>query len=136
MTLPVQVTADSERWWDPAGGKDPISLIAGQSYLIQAAGTWYDDTIACGPEGYDLSVIPPWKRPLFKIFSGLRPLDTGDRWYMLLGRIGSGGPAFEIGKSVMFIAKLSGILYLTVNDIHLMYYNNKGTLQVEISLAT
>ena len=51
---------------------------------------------------------------------------------MLLGRIGADGPVFEIGESLDLAATLSGTLYCTVNDIRLMYYNNSGTVNLEV----
>jgi hypothetical protein len=121
------ITVDSQVWWAPSG----ITLQAGQDYRFQASGEWFDAQIACGPDGYNLSAVSPLLRPLFKIFSGLRPLDTGDQWYMLIGRIGTQQP-FKIGSSLSKTVSNSGQLYLTVNDIHAMYYNNRGKIDIQI----
>ncbi|MEO8630608.1 MAG: hypothetical protein ABI612_21300 [Betaproteobacteria bacterium] len=128
MVTPYECDIDATVWW----GATSVDLIAGHNYRFEAEGKWNDANIECGPEGYQLSALPAWRRLLFRAAASLRPLDTGDRWFMLLGRIGAEGMVFEIGKSRRFRAGTSGTLYCSVNDVQFMYRNNRGAVNLRI----
>jgi hypothetical protein len=123
-----ECTVNSAVWWGVTG----ICLQAGRRYQLEASGQWFDASVECGPAGYDLSALPAWKRPLFKLTGRFRPLDTGDRWYVLLGKIGPEGRAFEIGTSLQLVSETPGVLYCTVNDLKLAYGNNRGAITLQI----
>ena len=122
-------TVDSKVWWGPTG----IHIESGRRYLLTASGHWWDTTICCGPEGYDLSGVPWWKRPIFRASGWLRPLGGQVRWFALLGRIGLRGDVFLIAKELDLVIASSGQLYCTVNDISFMHYNNRGTVELVVS---
>ena len=128
MTRAYQRQVDAHTWW----GSTHINLVAGHPYRFTASGTWYDTDIKCGPDGYTLDRIAPWKRPLFRLAGPFRPLDTGDRWYLLLGRIGVDGEPFEIGLGIPKRFDRSGELYCTVNDLRWMYFNNSGAVRLDV----
>lgn len=122
------ITVDSKRWWSPTGQ----NIEAAIRYRIQAFGRWSDASIGCGPDGYSLERVEKWKRPAFLLLSRWRPLDTGDVWFILLGRIGKNGKPFKIGSKVSYISDTSGELYCTVNDLPFMLWNNNGSVQIKV----
>lgn len=125
-----QCIVEAATWWGSTG----IQLIAGHTYRFEAAGRWFDAGISAGPEGYDIKdELPAWKRPLFRMAAPLRPLDTGDRWYMLLGRLGEHGRPFVIGGGgpPRRVAE-SEVLYATVNDLRWAYRNNTGCISLTV----
>lgn len=123
-----QCRVEAKIWWGSTG----ITLDAGHDYHMDASGEWCDADIHCGADGYDVSQLSAWKRPLFLAVGFLRPLDTGDRWYMLLGRIGPAGPIFEISTNLDLKPTFSGLLYCTVNDLRWAYVNNSGSVSLEV----
>ena len=124
-----ECTVDARVWWGATG----ITLAAAHRYDFTASGEWFDADIPAGPEGYDIrTALPPWKRPLFRLVGAFRPLDTGDRWYMLLGRLGPSGRPFQIGSRHVGTFTESGALYATVNDLRCAYGNNSGTVILRV----
>lgn len=115
-------------WWGDTG----IELFAGRTYRLEATGQWADADIRCGPDGYNVASLPAWKRPLFSAAGWLRPLNTGDQWYMLLGRVGSDGQVFAIGAGTTFANLISGRLACTVSDVRTMYFNNSGAVLLRV----
>lgn len=103
----------------------------GQKYKLNAQGIWHDDSIACTADGYKLQdKVARELWPLFKLVEPLRPLDTGDTWFQLVGKIGTS--IFVIGSSCDFITHVEGELLCTANDCPFMYWNNHGNLQLTI----
>lgn len=127
MTPVRQCTVEAATWWGSTG----IQLLAGRTYQLEAAGKWFDADIPAGPDGYAIrEKLPAWKRPLFRIPAPFHPLDTGDRWYMLLGRVGERGRPFEIATGCQQTVTESGLLYATVNDLRCAYGNNAGHISL------
>lgn len=118
-----------------------IVLEPGCRYRFVARGTWNDADIICGPQGYNLKDIEAWKRPFFQPVAVFRPLNTGDQWFSLLGKIGEHGTLFEIGAGIASFESdagaepgqgFDGRLYCTANDLPFMYWNNSGAVQLEV----
>jgi len=115
-------------WW----GSTHIHLNAGHSYRFVASGQWEDDRISCDPNGYPLTDVASTWRPLFKLVEPLRPMNTGDQWFSLLGKVGRTGQPFEIGDGKELKCNNDGILFCTPNDVFWMYWNNHGVLNLEV----
>ncbi len=120
-------------WWGNTG----IVLEAGTSYLLRASGDWFDADIKASPTGWDLNSIEEWKRAFFRDFESLRPLNTGDRWFSLLGKIEEDGKVFEIGSNHQILnIESSGSLFCTANDLPIAYWNNSGFLTLTVDEIT
>ncbi len=119
-------TVSSSEWWFDTG----IELQAHKTYTLKATGTWNDADIECGPEGWTLDQIDPWKHKFFRAVEMLRPLDTGDRWFCLLGKVGK--EVFEIGEHFEYTPSTSGTLHCTPNDVPLAFWNNKGAIELTV----
>jgi len=124
----TQITIPADKWWFPTG----IILVPGAKYKFIAQGTWHDDAINCGPDGYTLQdKVPEWQWPFFRLVQGLKPLDTGDRWFQLVGKVGNS--VFEIGSGMTCPAAEGGELFCTANDVPFMFWNNKGELTLNVT---
>lgn len=121
----IPIPADSH--WFATG----YQFQAGKKYRLTATGTWYDDKIACSADGYKLQEkIDEEYWPFFKLVEPLRPLDTGDQWFQLIGKLDK--TDFLIGTACEFTAQTDGELFCTANDCPFAYWNNQGTLQLSI----
>jgi hypothetical protein len=126
----TQITIPANKWWFPTG----IILVGGTEYQFAAQGTWHDDYIICGPEGYTLQeAVPKWKQPFFRLLQGFRPQNTGDRWFQLIGKVGDS--IFEIGTGLSCLVPVDGELFCTANDVPFMFWNNKGELTLNVIQA-
>jgi|JI10StandDraft_1071094.scaffolds.fasta_scaffold03647_19 hypothetical protein len=124
---------NAAEWWGNTG----IVLEAGKSYLLRASGDWFDADIKASPIGWDLNSIEEWKRPFFREVESLRPLNTGDRWFSLIAKIGKDGNIFEIGNEHQTLELADdGSLYCTANDLPIAYWNNSGFLTLTVDELT
>ncbi|WP_420002620.1 DUF2235 domain-containing protein [Arenibacterium sp. LLYu02] len=151
--------ASAKPRWNATG----LYLVKGASYYVTAKGEWLDAGIkadANGPKpgfqlakaAYGLAKLPEALRGLLRKSERLAKADvTFSRrvveapWFALMGAIGSGRGNTEVGGGIedhdthllgtdkTFTARESGYLYLFANDAWVMYGNNAGSLEVEIT---
>ncbi|MDX2242533.1 MAG: hypothetical protein NW224_17740 [Leptolyngbyaceae cyanobacterium bins.302] len=111
--------------------KTDIHLEAGKTYRFLTVGKWKDLDIECGPDSYDVKTLDLIRQPVFRQFESFRPLDTGDIWFSLIGKINDLTP-FQIGSESTFTPTESGYLVCAPNDLPLMHWNNSGSLKIEV----
>ncbi|NML96592.1 DUF2235 domain-containing protein [Paraburkholderia sp. RP-4-7] len=129
----VQVRVFASTLWNWTG----IFMKEGVRYRFKVpeGQTWLDGDSASGAEG----VPGNWKQRLFAWPKRVR----GANWFELCGAIsypGQPGEAgvspqpfyFRIGREVEIKAPQSGYLYCFANDASWAYWNNHGSLRVEI----
>lgn len=125
----AQVQVPADRLWSHTG----IVLERGVQYHLCAHGTWYDATIKCDPNGYEVQqALPKYKWPLFWATQPLKLLNTKGRWFQLLGKIGDS--VFEIGTDKVLTAPDTGELLCAPNDARGFFGNNKGELTLTVTL--
>ena len=120
----TNVTVCAKRRWNDT----KLDLREGDPVRITASGAWTDWTIPTDPGGFEKPHLAwlRWTR---------RCRDA--RWFELVAVIGkSDGPYHRIGREGRFTADRSGRLYLFANDAWIMYWNNKGAIEAEVTLET
>ena len=117
-----------------------VLMSPGQEYKIEVTGNnqvWYDAGIRCDADGWTrddvklgLAEIP------IKLFESSRRVADAD-WFCLCACNGhNDNESTAIGKSGVFIARKAGELVLFANDLSSKYGNNKGSLEVKITLMS
>lgn len=121
----------ARRYWNDAG----LHVAAGQRYQLTARGTWVDLWYPCGADGYP---TPGWQlrgplAPLTRIVQGLRRVPEGD-WFVLAGAVRAAGDCqyFVAGSSREVRMPANGQLAFFANDVPGFYWNNLGSIQLEI----
>ena len=105
----------------------------GESYRFTVVGEpvdWRDASIPATPDGQLTDRIPRFLRT-----SGARWFRRfdGAEWYALVGCVkGDGNWMFKIGRSTEQVMARGGRLTAFANDAWLMYWNNHGTLNLEV----
>jgi hypothetical protein len=101
-----------------------LEVAAGDRVVVTASGTWHDSGIPSGPEGFE----KPWLDPLAWT-RRCRPA----HWFELVAVVGQyDGPYHRIGTGGEFIADRAGRVQLFANDAWIMYWNNRGEIDVEL----
>jgi hypothetical protein len=101
----------------------------GKRYALKAVGSWWDFFIPCGPAGYSLF----WLRWLEKYRRAPEA-----KWFALIGFIDSGSrfdeeQRFTIGKDLAsWTPEQAGELVCYANDLRYMYWNNWGSITLEM----
>lgn len=122
MVLESDLEVYANKRWNDTG----IDVAQGTEVAIVAEGAWIDGGIQVGPDGFER----PWLNPV-KWTRRCREA----HWFELVAAAGRfDGPYYRIGRSGGFSAKRAGRLYLFANDAWLMYWNNKGALEIEVSV--
>lgn len=108
----------------PQWNSTKIELSSGKQYTLTAQGLWIDFYVPCGPDGY-------WTLPVVK--QKLRFPQSN--LFTLIGSIGSDeGSLFAIGSRLTnFSPDKTGELTCFANDIPYMYWNNWGSITLEVS---
>ena len=122
----------ARRYWNNTG----LCVIAGQRYQFAARGTWVDFYIPCDADGY---ATPGWlswgplARPT-RIVQGLRRVPEGN-WFVLVGavRAAKDWEYFVAGSSREVRMPTSGQLAFFANDVPGFYWNNLGSVRLEIT---
>jgi hypothetical protein len=126
--LIAQVQVPADILWSRTG----ITLERGVQYHLCAHGSWYDASIECGPNGYELrQALPMYKWPIFWAAQPLKLMNTQERWFQLLGKIGDS--VIEIGADKVLIAPFTGELLCAPNDARGFFGNNKGELTLTVT---
>lgn len=105
----------------------------GKRYALNATGRWVDFFLPCGPAGY---ASPPWLF-YFPLLEPYRRVPEGN-WFALIGFIDSGSPAdeqppFIIGTGLEdWRPERAGELVCYANDLPTMYWNNFGSVTLEM----
>lgn len=122
----------ARRHWNSTG----LHVTAGQRYQLAARGTWVDFYIPCGANGYQ---YPGWllRGPLgllTRFMQGLRRLPEG-HWFVLVGAVRAGEDCqyFAAGSSREVRMPASGQLAFFANDVPGFYWNNLGSIRLEIT---
>ena len=129
-TLTIDVVA--RRHWNNVG----LHVTAGQRYQLTARGTWVDFYIRCGPGGYR---YPGWLLrgplgPAARFMQGRRRVPEGN-WFVLAGAVRAAGDCrcFAVGSSCEVRMPASGQLAFFANDVPGFYWNNLGSIRLEIT---
>lgn len=124
MNLGEQVTVEiaaNRRWVDTG-----VELQVGDSYVMSAAGQWWDAGIQTNPAGYEspngvLRFAERWRR--------LRDA----RWFALVGSISRRSDVlFLIGSGCVYSPTRAGQLTCFANDVWVAYLNNSGAIELSI----
>lgn len=104
-----------------------IELVAGQTYRFTASGEWIDWTISCNANGYP---SPNW---LLRASETFRRAPQAD-WFALMGAIDRDPQTqFKIGTDHTLAVPKTGRLSCFANDVALMYWNNRGAVQLTVT---
>ncbi|HEY3052642.1 MAG TPA: hypothetical protein VGK04_04560 [Thermoanaerobaculia bacterium] len=108
----------ARKWWNDTD----VTLIAGKRYRLTASGRWTDWTVSSGPEGYELPKLDKFRR--------WRRVPEA-AWFALIGAIDKKS-VFVIGTGVNLEPVVSGRLFCYANDVRVMYWNNKGFVELKV----
>lgn len=111
----------AERRFNPTG----IEITPGATIRVRAPGGWKDWFQPATADGYDKGYM--------RLFAFTRRV-PGAPWFRLCAVIGASSPV-ALGVDAVFEAKTAGPLYLFANDAWLMYWNNKGYIDVELAVT-
>jgi hypothetical protein len=119
----ITVTVQASKKWNETG----IRLIAGQEYEFKATGEWVDLIYHSDAEGY---ASPNWYMRMSERWRRVRK----DNWFALIGALDYDPSSFfKIGTSCMKVMERSGTLTCFANDVSIMYWNNKGSIQLTVT---
>jgi len=121
------VDVAARRYWNNTG----LHVTAGQTYQLAAYGTWADLYIRCGADGY--RTLGGWSLPAL-IAEGLRRVPDG-KWFVLAGAVRAAKECryFVVGSSREVCMPSSGQLAFFANDVPGCYWNNLGSIRLEIT---
>lgn len=129
-----KITVDivARRYWNDTG----LYVTAGQRYQLIARGTWIDFYIPCAADGYPTSgwlLHGPLGR-FTRMAQRLRRVPEGN-WFVLVGAVRTAGQYqnFVCGSSREAHMPASGQLEFFANDVPGFYWNNFGSIQLEIT---
>jgi hypothetical protein len=112
--------------WNDTG----FDVAAGESYEFRAAGEWVDWIIRTDANGYESS--EGYLKPLERFRRAPQ-----QRWFALIGAVNRRKEnQFLIGIDRKAKMRAAGRLYCFANDIPLLYWNNKGVVELKIRRLT
>ena len=108
-----------------------VILKQGDTYDVQVppGQQWRDSGVKCGPDGFTNLLVAPFT-PLLRVraVNGQRA-----RFFTLIGTIGESlRHAFIIGNGTKFTAAADGELVCFANDVPWAYFNNKGSIEIQV----
>jgi hypothetical protein len=119
----VTVAVQARKRWNDTG----VHLIAGQEYEFKATGEWIDLIYHSDAEGY---ASPIW---YMRISERWRRVPK-ENWFALIGALDFDRTSFfKIGTSCIRVMERSGALTCFANDVSIMYWNNKGSIQLMVT---
>ncbi len=92
---------------------------AGQTWNFEAAGTWKDWHIHCGPTGYTSNL---------RRFLGIMPQIHAANWFQLVGQVGTERILIGAGSEHTF--KYSGEFHVFANDMPRFRWSNSGEVHL------
>jgi uncharacterized protein (DUF2235 family) len=146
----------AQNWWNATG----LEVRVGESYRIEASGSWIDRENKTEADGYASS------SSILRVLEGSRRVETAN-WFALIAAI-YGDPSLEarnpdsgnfvtgnmeslrkgvgdvdaksqltvVGRCALLETKVDGYLYLFANDSAFAYSNNSGFLSVRVLRET
>ena len=119
------VCVEADKVWNDSG----IDVLPNETYnfVVPQSESWIDYDIPCSADGYAST-------PLIKMWESFRRVPD-ENWFKLIGTIGrSVKPPIVIGSQLTgFSPPFPGRLYFFANDLLLMYWNNKGSINVRVT---
>lgn len=114
----------ARRHWN----KTPFQLQRGKEYAFKATGRWWDFSHPCDARGYALARL--------RRFESCKRCRAA-RWFSLIGSISRRPDSrIDIGRLIAtqatYKAAASGILYCFANDAPFMYWNNFGSIDLQM----
>ncbi|MEJ2199627.1 MAG: hypothetical protein P8X63_01225 [Desulfuromonadaceae bacterium] len=107
----------------------PYQVIKGHYYSFHAHGHWRDWTVSCDARGYAssrLRCFEKWRRMRqAQWFSLIGAIDRDPSTYVDIGGL--------IAEDKIWQAPCSGTLYGFANDAGFMYWNNRGSIDLQLS---
>jgi hypothetical protein len=108
---------DARPHWNKTG----FQVTAGKTYQFHTSGTWCDAGNKCDAKGYEKPSLARWV--------WLRRV-RGAPWFALIGTV-EGRDEFVIDEKPWTAAR-SGELWCYANDVWFMYWNNRGSVTLEM----
>lgn len=110
--------------------RTPFRLEKGKRYRFSASGTWKDASHECSAAGYTTEKLRRWER---------WRRERNARWFSVIGRIDNiRETQFDIGRLIeanaVYTASATGVLYCFANDVRFMYWNNEGSIDLQVEL--
>lgn len=119
----ASVMIEAKSKWNDTG----IVMSAGQEYQITVDGRWTDWCIPCDANGYTSSNL------VLRLTEWLRRAPR-ENWFALIGAIDRDERnLFKIGARKTLETTTGGVLTCFANDVPFMYWNNKGSVQLNIT---
>ncbi len=128
----ITLNIAARRYWNDTG----LHVTTGQRYQLTAHGTWIDFYIPCAADGYQ---APRWllRGPLGRLTRTVQKLrrEPEGNWFMLIGTVRAAGHRhnFACGRSREVQMPATGQLEFFANDVPGFYWNNWGSIQLEIT---
>jgi hypothetical protein len=113
------IEVNSREKWNDSG----LDLVAGMRYRLTVSGVWRDAGHPAGPDGWQGTVAS-------NLFVWLRRARQMP-WFALVGSINKEQPYFHL-MPPEFVSPANGRLYCFANDAPGFYFNNEGSLKLEI----
>lgn len=120
--MPSVPIASTEHWVDTG-----ITLEAGTTYELVAAGEWHDASIPTGPDGYDsVNVLQEETESLRRV--------PDAKWFALIGALDHRKETeFVIGSRAEYTPTERGELTCFANDLIGFYLNNHGSVTLTVT---
>jgi hypothetical protein len=118
-----QTTIWSRKAWNSTG----VEIRRGGFYHLVATGSWRDWNIECDPDGYTSPNL------LLRLAEGRRRCPPAN-WFELVGSVNRRRDTyFRIGTGRDYHATHDGELECFANDVRIMYFNNRGAVNLAVS---
>jgi hypothetical protein len=111
-----------------------IAVEAGQVYRLSASGTWHDDSIPSGADGYssDTSRLSWAQQVLFRLAERWRRAPEAP-WFALVCAVNEAeATMFTVARTPEWRAPASGTLRCFANDLSFKYDNNSGFVRLSV----
>eukprot|EP00499_Haloplacidia_sp_CaronLabIsolate_P009352 CAMPEP_0196769776 /NCGR_PEP_ID=MMETSP1104-20130614/748_1 /TAXON_ID=33652 /ORGANISM="Cafeteria sp., Strain Caron Lab Isolate" /LENGTH=143 /DNA_ID=CAMNT_0042139879 /DNA_START=1 /DNA_END=432 /DNA_ORIENTATION=+ len=118
---------DSKPYWNTVS----VEIKAGSTYelSVPTGEKWTDWYIDCGPEGYE--------RTFLHLFDGLKRMPHLPYFRLVCCYAPEESTCFDVGAGTTLQATMStDALHCFANDVPHFYWNNKGSLQLDVSPAS
>ena len=127
MRLAVKIRA--RKPWNDTG----IVLVRGHRYRLKATGWWTDFFITCDANGFTSDRAPRLTRRKM-IEKEPERRAPHENWFTLIGAYGHDETSlFRIGMERILVAERDGELACFANDLPSFYWNNWGSVDLEVT---
>ena len=110
-----------------------LTVVKRQPLVFSVNGLWRDLSISCDANGWNGKIVMPFAPWIYdNPLLDSQKTAPGQNYMKLMGRVSE--ITFEIGnvKNKTILMPDSGQLILFANDIEWLYFNNSGSLMVNI----